>query len=401
MTAPFDKLTIFILGVSWSSGKEWRKMRKFTLQHLRSFGFGSSVMEHRIIEEIDKVGTILEQSAGELCNIRETLQNAISNVICSLVFGRKFDYDDTMFQTLLRINDLTLKGQGFSSVTNFIPEFLYPLFPKEHRLYKEKLRGNQLMRDYVDDLIKSHEETFDVDYIRDFLDYYIKVKKETGSVDSIADEPYFNKFNIYRVIADLFLAGSETTSSAIEWCFLYLIEHTEIQTKCRQQIVEAVGERQVQLSDRNQLPYIEATIQEVLRLSNVVPLGVPRTNVERDIYIDGFRIPKNTFVLPNLYSAHMDPGYWKNPYEFNPDRFLDDEGNLLKVESFIPLSIGPRNCLGESLTKMEMFLFISILLQRFVFERDPTATPCDFSSNPEQFITLMPNKYKTRAKPIL
>ena len=376
-------------------------MRKFTLQHLRAFGFGTAIMEDKIIDEIDKVSKVLVDSKSRLVDIGNTLHCAVSNVICCIVFGQKFDYDDHVFLSLLRMMDLILKGQGFTSVTNFLPKFMYPLFPKENELMKERERNRKFMHDYFNDLIKSHEETFDGSTIRDFLDYYIQVRNCDGALEEkLGKEPYFNKNNIYRVIMDLFLAGSETTTSALRWCFLYFIEHPEIQTKCRQQIVETTGERQVQLSDRNQLPYIEATIQEVLRLSNVVPLGVPRTNVKRDIYIDGFRIPKKTLILANLYSAHTDPNYWENPFEFNPARFLDKQGHLLKADAFIPLSAGPRNCIGESLARMELFLFISILLQRVRFERDDNAPPNDFSASPEQFITLVPNTYRLKAIPL-
>lgn len=126
----------------------------------------------------------------------------------------------------------------------------------------------------------------------------------------------------------------------------------------------------------------------------------------------GYTIPKGTVILPNLWSVHRDPALWDDPDRFNPERFLDDNGKLLKKECFIPFGIGTsflthlmgkttatliikfiisvyshqdpmihpiylsgrRVCMGEQLAKMELFLMVISLLQAFKF-RLPEGTP--------------------------
>uniref|UniRef100_A0A8C5ZDU9 Cytochrome P450 n=1 Tax=Marmota marmota marmota TaxID=9994 RepID=A0A8C5ZDU9_MARMA len=83
--------------------------------------------------------------------------------------------------------------------------------------------------------------------------------------------------------------------------------------------------------------------------------------------LQGYIIPKGTLILPNLWSVHRDPTIWEKPEDFYPDRFLDDQGQLLKKEFFIPFGIGKRVCMGEQLAKMELFLMFVSLMQTFTF----------------------------------
>lgn len=100
---------------------------------------------------------------------------------------------------------------------------------------------------------------------------------------------------------------------------------------------------------------------------SLVPLSVPHfTNQE--IEVDGYIIPKNSVLMPHAQSCHMDPQYWEKPTEFYPEHFLNDEGKAIsKKEGFLPFSVGRRSCIGESLARMELFLFLSSLLQNFTF----------------------------------
>lgn len=114
------------------------------------------------------------------------------------------------------------------------------------------------------------------------------------------------------------------------------------------------------------MPYTEATIMEVQRLSMAVPLAIPHMTSEKTV-LQGYTIPKGTVVIPNLWSVHRDPAIWEKPDDFCPDRFLDDQGQLLKRETFIPFGIGKRVCMGEQLAKMELFLMFVSLMQSFTF----------------------------------
>ena len=99
-------------------------------------------------------------------------------------------------------------------------------------------------------------------------------------------------------------------------------------------------------------------------MSNVAPLAVPHA-VHDDVMFRGYFIPKDSTVLINLNSILKDPEIFPDPDSFRPSRFLDEEGRLKVPKEFIPFSIGRRSCLGESLARMELFLYVTTLLQRF------------------------------------
>ncbi|XP_035664823.1 cytochrome P450 2D6-like [Branchiostoma floridae] len=103
-----------------------------------------------------------------------------------------------------------------------------------------------------------------------------------------------------------------------------------------------------------------------MRIRTLVPIAAHAT--AEDVKVQGYDIPKGTQVLVNLHSLHMDPVYWPDPDRFDPERFLDAEGNVVnKPQSFMPFAGGRRVCPGEQLARMELFLFFSTLLQSFTF----------------------------------
>lgn len=111
----------------------------------------------------------------------------------------------------------------------------------------------------------------------------------------------------------------------------------------------------------------------------------------------GYSIPKGTVVIPNLSSVLFEEGQWKSPREFNPENFLDDKGEFVKPEAFMPFSLGPRMCLGEGLARMELFLFMVTLLRKFNFIWPKDAGEPDFT--PVFGTTQTPKPYRMCVQP--
>lgn len=206
----------------------------------------------------------------------------------------------------------------------------------------------------------------------------------------------FTKDSMLRVILELFIAGTETTYNTLDWAFLFMSENPDIQAKCHQEIKDTVGDKHIQYSDRKYLTYVDATISEIQRHANVVPMAVPHCASE-DTTLLGYRIPKRTIIMPSLYSANMDPNHWADPYMFKPERFIDFKGKLIKNEVLMPFSVGPRVCLGEPLARMELFLVFSYMLQRFTFERENANVKHSMEVKQNQ-VTRAPLPYKLRVK---
>ncbi|XP_060520854.1 probable cytochrome P450 305a1 [Cylas formicarius] len=129
------------------------------------------------------------------------------------------------------------------------------------------------------------------------------------------------------------------------------------------------------------------------RYCTVVPISGPR-RVLRKTYLEGYTIPKNTTVLINLHSLHNDKSQWRHPEKFLPDRFLDEEGNLLSHEGLIPFGLGRRKCLGDSLAKTCIFIIFAEVLRRYSVEA------CAPSTGKTVFgLTAAPEKYKAKFTP--
>jgi cytochrome P450 len=141
-------------------------------------------------------------------------------------------------------------------------------------------------------------------------------------------------------MGDLFAAGMETTSTTLCWIIIYLLHHPQVQDKCYQEIVQAVGTgRQPRIQDKTLLPYLEATVMETQRLANLVPLGIQHS-VSRDVVFHGYLIPQNAIIFSLMSSVLHDEKIWPSPNEFRPERFLDKDGKLTRPEEFIPFSLG-------------------------------------------------------------
>ena len=210
---------------------------------------------------------------------------------------------------------------------------------------------------------------------------------------------------------DLFLAGSETTSTTLTWAVLYMVRYPGVQAGVQRELARVVGEdrwgqswcdvssnpavsRLPAMSDKPQLPYTEAVVMEIQRHANIVPLGL-RHRITRDMVVSGQLVPAGTMVMP-LMAEILKGDYWGDGEVFRPERFLDEAGQLRKEERFIPFSTGKRACLGEALARAELFLFLSSLLQHF------TLLPAvEGKLPPEEWqfgITSLPKPFKLKLK---
>lgn len=116
------------------------------------------------------------------------------------------------------------------------------------------------------------------------------------------------------------------------------------------------------------LPYLEATLREIMRYETLVPSGLPHRALE-DTKFEGYDIPKGSLVYASLYACHKDPSTWNQPELFRPERFLDESGRLcVQKDHSLPFGAGKRLCAGETFARNTLFLVAAALLQNFSIE---------------------------------
>nr|XP_034973341.1 cytochrome P450 2C18-like [Zootoca vivipara] len=346
-------------GVVPTNGERWRQLRRFCLTTLRNFGMGKRSIEERIQEEAQFLVQVLRKMEGHPFDPTIHLSHAVSNVICSIVFGNRFEYEDKDFIFLLDTMKETSSVllSTWVQICNFFPSLMRILPGPQHKLsrYRKKFIN------FISQRVKMHQESFDPNCPRDFIDCFL-AKMEQEKTNPASE---FIHENLFATVLNLFVAGTETSGNTILQGLLVLLRYPEMEANIQEEIERVIGRnRSPSYEDRNQMPYTEAFINEIQRFLDLSPMAAPHL-VTQEAHFRGFTIPKGTTVIPFLSTIMKSSQYYETPRKFNPGHFLDENGAFKKVDAFLPFGAGKRACPGEGLARMEIFVFLTTLLQNF------------------------------------
>ncbi|XP_072287909.1 cytochrome P450 2G1-like isoform X2 [Pyxicephalus adspersus] len=371
-------------GILFSNGERWKDLRKFSLTTLRNFGMGKKSIEERIQEEAGFLVAEIKSLKGKSVDPTILLLQAVSNVICPVVFGKRFEYGNQSFQQLLGLLGETFKdiSSPWGQLQDMLPVFMNYV-PGPHQRIVDHL--NKLKK-FVIQRVKMNQETFDPNCPRDSTDSFLLKQLQEK------DNPNFDTNNTIMTILNFFFAGSSTVSITLLHGFILLMRFPEIQDKVIEEIDQVIGQNRIpNFEDRIKMPYTDAVIHEIQRFSDILPINFTH-KVIKDVSFKGYIIPKGTDVYTLLYSVHHDPKKFTTPQKFNPNHFLDSNGRFKKNEAFMPFSAGRRVCLGEGLARTELFLFLTTILQNFkltsktkIVDEDIQHTMTGFANIPKVF----------------
>ncbi|XP_006871580.1 PREDICTED: cytochrome P450 2F2-like [Chrysochloris asiatica] len=346
-------------GIVFSNGPRWLTLRNFALGALKEFGLGTRTIEERVLEEATCLLEEFQATIGVPFDPRRLLDNAVSNVICSVVFGNRYGYRDPEFLRLLDLfsDNFRIMSSRWGEMYNIFPSLLDWLPGPHHRIF----RNFAELRVFISEQIQRHRQTRQPGVPRDFIDCFLdQMDKEQQDAES-----HFQEETLVMTTHNLFFGGTETTSITLRYGLLILLKYPEVAAKVQEELDTVVGRiRLPSQADRARLPYTNAVLHEIQRFISVLPLGLPRA-LTRDAHLHDYFLPKGTSVIPLLMSSHRDPTQFKDPDCFNPTNFLDDKGNFRSNDAFMPFAPGKRMCLGAGLARLELFLFLTAILQRF------------------------------------
>ncbi|KAJ8250337.1 hypothetical protein COCON_G00222590 [Conger conger] len=373
----------------------WRFHRKMVHGALCMFGEGSASIEQIICREASSMCQTLKQQQSTAVDLAPELTRAVTNVICALCFSSSYQRGDPEFEAMLRYSQGIVDTVAKDSLVDVFPWL--QIFPnKDLNILRQcvAIRDSLLQKKYDE-----HKAEYSDDTQRDLLDALIRAKRSAENNNtSLTQSLGLTDDHLLMTVGDIFGAGVETTSTVLKWAIAYLIHHPQVQKKIQEELDSRIGmNRHPKYSDKGNLPYLEATIREVLRIRPVSPLLIPHVALA-DSSIGEYTVGKGTRVIINLWSLHHDEKEWQNPEIFDPGRFLDEEGSGLgsPSESYLPFGAGIRVCLGESLAKMELFLFLAWILQRFTLEVPPGHPLPDLDG--KFGVVLQVQKYKVCAR---
>ncbi|KAL7122284.1 hypothetical protein ACP275_01G035600 [Erythranthe tilingii] len=351
-------------------GDYWRQMRKICIlellsaKNVKSF---SSIRNDEVSQLIESIK--ISSSSSATVDLTEKIFGMTSSITCRAAFGKVCKDKDQL---------IGMFKEGITLVSGFDVSDLYPsskllkaLSFNRMRLMKMRLKLDLILDDVIDEHRRNLEKIVFADEENsdrrgngefgneDLVDVLLRVK-ESGELEfPISDD------NIKAVIYDIFAAGTETSSTTIDWIMAELIRNPRVMSKLQTEIRETFkGNPKFGESDVQKLKYLKLVIKEGFRLHAPIPL-IPRVS-RQDTEIEGYFIPIGAKVLVNAWAMGRDPGIWSDPESFEPERFENDPRDFTGNDfEYIPFGAGRRMCPGMTFGLASVELPLAHLLYSF------------------------------------
>lgn len=341
----YDKMKPLVgLGLLTSDGELWRKQRR-----LAQPSFHRPKMEGFAGVMIDSTRRMLDSWHGQSrVDVSQQMMDLTMDVVARSLLGG--DVGSEIDEVKVAITDGLAHVMHKMGALVDLPESV----PTPRNLkFRKALRGiERVVRKLIDRRLRQPGS----DLLTALLAARDEDSGEAMSEKLLKDE-----------VITMFLAGQETTATALTWTLYLLDSHPEVEAKLREEIASVLGTREPSATDIPKLVYLGFVIQESLRLYPPA-WWYGRTPIKDDT-LGGFDIPAGTILTLIPFLTHRNSEYWESPLSFRPERFDPSKGAKITPYSYVPFAAGPRMCIGKDFALIEMTLTLAMILQRYRLSR--------------------------------
>ncbi|KAM5585820.1 cytochrome P450 736A117-like [Rosa sericea] len=357
-------------------GDYWRRLKSICVLNLLSKSRVRSFRYVREEETESMINNIMQSctpssssssSSSSVLNLSDMFVRLTNDVICRVALGRKYsDRGEGRGRMFMELSGEFSELMARVNIGDYIPWLAWVsrfngLDAKLDSLAKR-------FDEFLDMVVQEHMDSSkgskgdEDDGHKDLVDVLLSVQKEN------TDGLPIDRVSIKAIILDIFVGGTDTTFTILEWAMSELFKHPRVMRKLQSEVREIVGNQKdiITEGDLVGMNYLKAVIKETLRLHPPVPLLLPRIATQ-DAKINGYNIMSGTQVFVNAWQIGRDPKSYKEPTEFKPERFLnnaiDYKGN--DGFQFIPFGAGRRGCPGIQFAMAVQEIALANLIHKF------------------------------------
>ncbi|GHO81015.1 hypothetical protein KSD_87860 [Ktedonobacter sp. SOSP1-85] len=348
-------------GLLTNNGDSWLHQRRLIqpVFHRKQIAAIGQLMAESALAWTEEAGI----NAGQPLDLFQEMSGLTLNIVCKALFGADMlAHKERVLQASTTINHL--EAQAF-----YVPGLLSLPTPQRRRLYEAR----NTLYTVADALIsKRHQASTESDLLTLLLDARDEETGEGMTDQQVRDE-----------VLTLMVAGHETTSNALCWTLLLLVQHPDIESRLREEYTRVLNGRAPQMEDLPQLPLTRMVLEESMRL--YPPAWAFARQAIAEDEIDGYRIAKGAYVLMFPATTHRHPDFWEQPDVFDPERFSPECSAGRHRFAYFPFGGGPRVCIGNQFALTEALLILATILSRYQLRLLPETNVV-----PEPLITLRP-----------
>lgn len=339
-----------------SGGDTWRRQRDMidpAFSHIRlsrAFTFMSAAVD-------DMEATLDERAAsGASWSLDLAMSHLTADIICRTVFSTSLE--SRIAQEVFDAFEIFERSVAHVELRALIFD---PPF-KAIRQHEHVLEACRKIRSHLGELVDGHLADAKDGSERRFDDI---ASSCIDARDAQSGCPFSRK-ELVDQLGVLFLAGHETTASALTWLFYILSVRPEIVARLREEVRAVCGEGPVEFEHLRQLRYARNVFRETLRLYPPITF-IPRVAAEAT-RIGDRRVKRGAMIMVSPWATHRHRTLWRDPEVFDPDRFLPEREDEFPGGAYLPFGMGPRTCVGAGFAQAEASLIVARLVRRYDFE---------------------------------